>query len=76
MRIRERHAICDRIKLIFILLLLLVVCVNLVRLVSANSPKEKTANIEMRLHTALEPVGSTMYIWGGGWYGEDSRRNA
>ncbi len=24
------------------------------------------------LRTAMEPVGSTMYIWGGGWNSEDS----
>ena len=24
------------------------------------------------LRTAMEPVGSTMYIWGGGWNSEDN----
>lgn len=72
MRIRERYAIRDRIKVIVILLSLLIFCVNLACLVSQNSQTEKLATIEKLLQTALKPVGSTMYIWGGGWDGEDS----
>ena len=32
----------------------------------------KRSTIEEMLKTALKPVGSTMYIWGGGWDGEDN----
>lgn len=32
--------------------------------------------MEKLLQTALEPVGTTMYIWGGGWNSEDSSAGA
>lgn len=35
-----------------------------------------TPTMEDFLQTALEPVGSTMYIWGGGWDDEDSKAGA
>lgn len=72
MRIREKYAIRDRIKLGLILLFLFIICVNLAHLVWKSIPNEKTATIETLLETALQPVGSTMYIWGGGWDDTDS----
>lgn len=71
MRIRKMYPIRDRVKLLLLLLLLLVVVGSLVKVVDENREKEKQATIERLLQTALEPVGSTMYIWGGGWNGED-----
>lgn len=76
MRIRQRYPIRDRLKLIGILLLLLLFLCFLAKLSHGRTPTEKSATIENLLRTALEPVGSTMYIWGGGWDGEDSGSGA
>ena len=76
MRIRQRYAIRDRLKLIGILLLLLLVLSFLVKLSRETRTTDKTATIEKFLCTALKPVGSTMYIWGGGWDGKDSGSGA
>lgn len=48
--------------------------------VSATLPSTGVSTIKTFLKTALQPVGSTMYIWGGGWNkadtgaGEDATR--
>ena len=76
MRIRQRYAIRDRLKLIGILLLLLLALCFLVKLSRDIGMTEKTATIKKLLQTALKPVGSTMYIWGGGWDGENSGSGA
>lgn len=73
MRIREKYAIRDRIKIFLILLGLLVLLWNLANLVHKKDATDKTATIETFLETALQPVGSTMYIWGGGWDDSDSK---
>lgn len=73
MRIRERHPIFDRIKIFLILLVLLVLIWNLANMVHKETDTDKTATIENLLETALQPVGSTMYIWGGGWDDTDSK---
>lgn len=67
MRIRQKHPIKDRIKLIGILLILLIVLKSLAQMVHDSGRPEKSSTIEAFLKIALEPVGSTMYIWGGGW---------
>lgn len=72
MRIREKYAIRDRIKIFLILLGLLVLIWNLANMVHKREIPNKTATIEALLKTALEPVGSTMYIWGGGWDDADN----
>ena len=72
MRVREKYAIRDRIKIFLILLSLLVLIWNLADLVYKEEVSDKTATIETLLETALQPVGSTMYIWGGGWDDADS----
>lgn len=72
MRIRERHPIFDRIKVFLILLGLLVLIWNLANIVHKRETTNKTATIETLLETALQPVGSTMYIWGGGWDDADN----
>ena len=76
MRIRQAHPIRDRIKVILILILLLIVLGKLAQIVKENRSISKTASIEMFLKTALEPVGSTMYIWGGGWNAADNASGA
>lgn len=68
MKIRANHPIRDRMMLILILLSLLLVLGKLVHYI--ESRKETT--IEKFLKTALQPVGRTMYIWGGGWKEEDA----
>lgn len=73
MRIRERYPIFDRIKIFLILLSLLVFIWNLTNIVHKRETTNKSATIEALLETALQPVGSTMYIWGGGWDDSDSK---
>lgn len=73
MRLRQNYPISDRIKLLlilfFVLLLLgMIACQKHERLTKSPPP-----TMEKMLQTALEPVGSTMYIWGGGWDDEDSQ---
>lgn len=40
--------------------------------VDTTLPKNGTTTLRNFLKTALAPVGSTMYIWGGGWNKEDT----
>lgn len=73
MKIRQEHSVCDRLKLLLILLLLLVfVVAELLWLLSHNT-RGKVSTMEHFLQTALEPVGTTMYIWGGGWDSDDNK---
>lgn len=55
-----------------ILFVVLVLIWNLANMVHKETDTDKTATIETLLETALQPVGSTMYIWGGGWDDTDS----
>ncbi len=68
MKIRERFAIRDRVKIIIALLFLLIILMGIV----LEKAGEKEVSIESFLRTALEPVGTTMYVWGGGWNDEDN----
>lgn len=72
MRIREAHAIRDRIKVMLILMALMIAIGMLAHTVRQKEESHKTASIETLLKTALQPVGSTMYIWGGGWDDADN----
>lgn len=78
MKIREGFPIQDRVKLITILLLVLFAVIFLLCLTKESEKKEqeKSASINRFLKVALEPVGSTMYIWGGGWNDEDKESGA
>ena len=67
MKIRTAHPILDRLKVIVILCLLLFILWQLATVMQKENSQKKTATIEKMLKTALEPIGSTMYIWGGGW---------
>lgn len=73
MRIRQNHPIADRIKLICILLVVLLTLWFIADIIFNEEKVEKTSSIEYMLEQALEPVGTTMYIWGGGWDDEDSK---
>lgn len=76
MRIRQNHPIADRIKLICILLVVLWILWFIADVILNDAKVEKTSTIEYMLQQALEPVGTTMYIWGGGWDDEDSKSGA
>ncbi len=76
MRIRKRYAIYDRFKLLLILFALLLFVFALFHQVKNQKERHKTSTMEKFLQTALEPVGTTMYIWGGGWDSEDSNAGA
>lgn len=56
--------------MLFILVLVLLVLGAIAIL--EDTINTKSASIECLLRTALEPVGSTMYIWGGGWDDNDN----
>lgn len=71
MKIREQYAIVDRLKLLVILLALLIALTALAyQLEKTNS---KSSTMEKFLQTSMMPVGTTMYIWGGGWDAEDAK---
>ncbi len=76
MKIREKHTIYDRIRLLVILFILLLLVIGVLYQVRCQNTKSKTSTMEVFLHIALEPVGTTMYIWGGGWDAEDSTAGA
>ncbi len=40
--------------------------------VSVRIPQQGVSTIKNFLQTAIAPVGSTMYVWGGGWNKEDT----
>lgn len=76
MRIRERYAIYDRFKLLLILFAVLLFVFALFHQVKSQNERRKNSTMEKFLQTALKPVGTTMYIWGGGWDSEDSNAGA
>ena len=76
MRIRLVHPIKDRIKVLMVLMVLFISLVLIAKLVQNHEINEKESTIEAFLKTAIKPVGSTMYIWGGGWDGEDQTSGA
>lgn len=76
MKIRQNHPILDRIKVIIILLFVLYILGMLAKYLDERNSNQKTSTIENLIQTALQPVGSTMYIWGGGWNEEDSAAGA
>ena len=71
MKIRKEHPIGDRIKLILVLVFVLIALGKLTQMKEQNRTIEKSSTIECFLKTAIQPIGSTMYIWGGGWNGAD-----
>lgn len=77
MKIREKNGLWDRFKL-FLLLFLVLLVISLLCVVKNHEleQQKKTASIEELLRISMEPVGSTMYVWGGGWNDEDSEAGA
>lgn len=74
MKLRRQYAVPDRIKLLLILFLVLIIMLAIAWYGDMQIQKaEKCSTIEELVETALEPVGTTMYIWGGGWDDEDSQ---
>ena len=72
MKIRKKHTIKDRIKTFLLLFGVAIVLGILSNIVHEHSQERKSASIEQLLENALKPVGTTMYIWGGGWNDADS----
>lgn len=72
MRLRQRYAVADRVKLLLILFLVMIVMMMIAyETYTREQQLGKIATMERLLKNALQPVGSTMYIWGGGWDDED-----
>jgi len=76
MKIRKNHIIYDQLKLLLILLALLLFVIALFIHTLNQNTRRKFSTMEKFLHTAMEPVGTTMYIWGGGWDSEDDDAGA
>lgn len=72
MKIRKAYSVRDQFRLLLILLVLLVFVIGLFVFTISHNVRRKSSTMERFLCTALEPVGSTMYIWGGGWDAEDN----
>lgn len=70
-KIRARHPILDRIIVILVLLTILILLGKLALLIEQISNARKQSTLQYMLQVALQPVGTTMYIWGGGWDDED-----
>lgn len=75
MRTRRRHGDSSWLKL----LLLIAVVFLASKLVSCGKSDDtcaagatQTASMQELFETALEPMGSTMYVWGGGWDSENA----
>ena len=76
MRIRLVHPIKDRIKVLMVLLFVLISLFTTAIIAKKDAEEEKVSTIENLLCKAMQPVGNTMYIWGGGWDGEDQTSGA
>lgn len=59
-----------------IMVILIVAVILLVSVFYQKKQEEKRKTIGNLLLTALKPVGSTMYIWGGGWEDEKTAQSA
>lgn len=78
MKIREKYGVLDRVKLFSILLMILTIVVGVFCMMK-NSEKEtlkRNTSIKKFLDNSIKPVGSTMYIWGGGWDDVDNEAGA
>ncbi len=65
-----------RIRVIALVLLLLIVVFAIGCGISSKKEQaytQKTATMQKMFEAALKPVGSTMYIWGGGWSQDDAK---
>ena len=71
MKIRKDYAIYDWLKLLLILLMLLLLVIALFIYTLTHNTRNKSSTMEKFFSAAMTPVGTTMYIWGGGWADED-----
>lgn len=76
MKIRKEHWLSDRVRLILILLSILLLMLKLAEFLQETEKALKIATIEGLLRIAMQPVGTTMYVWGGGWDEEDNASGA
>ena len=76
MKIRKKYVLYDQFKLLCILLVVLLFVMTLFVYTLTHNTRNKSSTMEKFLSKALEPVGTTMYIWGGGWDAEDSHAGA
>lgn len=79
MRSRKRYKVPELVK-IFILVIILLISSLLTRCVSVGDIRLETSGQEISVPSmatlfeiAMEPVGTTMYIWGGGWDSDNER---
>jgi len=72
MKFKKIYSFPDRIKLISVMVVVLLLLWVIFRNDGINRKgDEKTTSLELLFEVALEPVGHTMYIWGGGWDTEE-----
>ena len=76
MKIREQYAIYDQFRLLMILFALLLFVIALLYQTIEQKCNRKISTMEKLFQAAMEPVGKTMYIWGGGWDSEDQGASA
>ncbi len=67
----KNQASSNKRKKYLILAIILFAVIFLIINIYQKKEEKQRKTIENLLLTALEPVGSTMYIWGGGWGDED-----
>ena len=75
MKVRKHSEIWDRIKILKILLLVMFVLLFEAIFISNKIANKKTT-MKSLFENALLPVGTTMYIWGGGWEDGDGAAGA
>ena len=76
MRIRASNPVLDRVKIILVLSLVLILLGKLALFMESENNKRKQSTLQNMIQKSLLPVGSTMYIWGGGWDSEDKTAGA
>lgn len=75
-RIKQNRFLCDQFKVFLVLIAVLLVLSCLAGNIRKERAFKKGITLEKFLYTAFQPVGSTMYIWGGGWNDEDDDAGA
>jgi hypothetical protein len=67
-RMHRNHYKGSKTKWIILILVVVIgLIIGITTMVQRKIEADSRKNIGNLLLTALEPVGSTMYIWGGGW---------
>lgn len=76
MRVRKQYAVYNQFKILMILFALLLFVIALFYQTLVQKSNRKVSTMEKLFEVAMEPVGKTMYIWGGGWSSEDNKMDA